>query len=64
MLALRVSKVAVDSYFIGQSLVIEIHQKLSQKVSFIRHYNCYESSRINKIRTLQLHWVITEKDLL
>lgn len=25
MLALRVSKVAVDSYFIGQSLVIEIN---------------------------------------
>lgn len=64
MLALHVSKVAVDTCFIRQSLVIEIHQKLSEKVSFIRHYNCYESSRINKLRTLQLYWVITEKDLL
>ena len=32
------SKVVVNSNFIEQSTVIEIHENLSQKVSFIRHY--------------------------
>lgn len=43
------------------------HWNISEVVTgsgFIRHDNCYESSRINKVDSLHRHWVVTEKDLL
>lgn len=39
---LHMSKVAVDSYFFGQNVVLEVCQKVSEKVSFIRQDNLWK----------------------